>query len=387
MISQVSNTNFDFQFLLLLNTSLFISTDYGPGGSHVVEVLVKGKGLADNAQQLNFTYVISATSVSPASGSTAGGQVITISGSGFGNKKENATVSLDGSPCEILTINMSQITCRTSVHSVGRVSVDISIDDSSDTVTDAFEYDSSLTIQVTSVSPLQGRVSGGELITVSGSGFMNTTTVQVGNENCVIQSRTGVEITCLVPRNPAGKFPIRLVTPGKGFAQIPDEYSTYEYIFEVHSIFPLIGSVAGGTHVTITGRGFGLNASRAVVTVQGRPCRVTSCNDTHVTCETEDIFQTVEVDNSGVHPGWFNVTCIWFAGQFTLVFFFISVVPYGCFLPRFLRREKPHDIILNRGNIYSCLFLAEFGLGYEWSPKHVICHQGDTVKVRSKAKH
>lgn len=229
--------------------------------------------------------------------------MITISGSGFGYKKENASVSLDGSPCDILTITMSQITCRTSAHSAGIVSVDISVDDSSVTASDTFEYDSSLTIDVTSVSPLQGSVSGGEIITISGTGFLNETSVQVGDQNCVIQSRIAVEITCLVPPHAPGKFAIRLFTSGKGFASIPTAYSTYEYLLEVHSIFPLIGSVAGGTHVTITGRGFGSNVSRAVVTVQGRPCRVMSCNDTHVVCETTNIFQTAEVDNSGRHPG------------------------------------------------------------------------------------
>lgn len=110
----------------------------------MVEVLVKEKGLADNNQLLNFTYIITATSVSPASGSIAGGQVIAISGSGFGSKKENASVLLDGSPCDVLTITMSQITCRTSAHSEGKVSVNISIDESSVTVSNAFEYDSSL---------------------------------------------------------------------------------------------------------------------------------------------------------------------------------------------------------------------------------------------------
>lgn len=269
---------------------------------------MKGKGWAENAQQLNFTYVISAASVSPSSGSTAGGQTITISGSGFGNQKENASVSLDGSPCDIITISMSRITCTTTAHAAGSVSVEISIDDSSVTISNAFEYDSSLDIQVTGLSPQQGGVSGGEVITISGSGFMNMTTVQVGNENCVIQSLTEAEITCVTPRHAPGKFPILLVTPGKGFAVIPEEHSKFEYVFEVHSVSPLIGSVAGGTHVVITGRGFGSNVSRADVTAQGRPCRITSINDTQVICETEDMFQTVEVNSGGTHQSKLNVT-------------------------------------------------------------------------------
>ena len=273
-------------------------------------MLVRGKGWAENAQQLNFTYVISATSVTPSSGSTAGGQIIAISGSGFGNNKENATVSLDGSPCDIITISMSQITCTTTEHAAGTVDVEILIDDSSATVSNAFEYDSSLDIQVTDLSPRQGRVSGGEVITISGSGFSNTTTVQIGDGNCIIQSVSEAEITCLSPRHPPGKFPVRVVTPGKGFAVTPEEHSKFEYVLEVYSISPPIGSVEGGTNVVITGRGFGSNESRADVTVQGRSCRITSFNDTHVTCETDDMYETVKVDNSGSHPGKLNTISV-----------------------------------------------------------------------------
>ena len=34
----------------------------------------------------------------------------------------------------------------------------------------------------------------------------------------------------------------------------------------------------------------------------------------------------------------------------------------------------------------SLIFLSEFGRGYEWSPKYVVCHQGDAVKVRKEGK-
>ena len=259
--------------------------------------------MAANEQRLNFTYDISATSVTPSSGSTAGGREITIYGSGFGSSKASATVSLGGSPCDIISINMSQITCTTSAHAAGTVSVDVTIGDSSATVPNAFTYDASMNIQVTSVSPLQGSVSGGDLITISGSGFLGTTVVKVGNGICVTQSSSSAQITCVTPRHAPGKFAIKLVTPGRGFAVTPEEYKEFEFAFVVHSIFPLNGSIAGGTHVAFTGRGFNCSESRTAVTVQGKPCKITSCNATHMTCETNDTFKTVVVDNSGSHPG------------------------------------------------------------------------------------
>lgn len=281
----------------------FFVSDHGPGGSHLVEILVKSKGWAENDQQLKFAYVIAATSVTPASGSMAGGQTITISGSGFGKRNENASVALGGSPCDIISISLFHITCITTAHAEGNVSIEISVGESSVTILDAFEYDSSLTISVTALSPQQGSVSGGVVITISGSGFIDTTMVQVGNENCKKQSVTELEITCVTARHAPGKYPIRVVTPGKGFAEIPERYSKFEYVLVVNSIYPLIGSVMGGTHVVISGQGFGSNASGAVVTVQDRLCEIASINDTHVICETEDIFQMKAIDNGGSHPG------------------------------------------------------------------------------------
>ena len=233
----------------------------------------------------------------------AGGQTITIYGSGFGKRNENAIVSLGGSPCDIISISLSHITCITTAHVEGNVSVEISVGESSVTISDAFEYDSSLTISVTALSPQQGSVSGGVVITISGYGFIDTTMVQVGNENCKKQSVTEMEITCVTSRHAPGEYPILVVTPGKGFAEIPERYSKFQYVLVVNSIYPLIGSVVGGTRVVISGQGFGSNTSGAVVTIQDRLCEITSINDTHVICETEDVFQMKEVDNGGSHPG------------------------------------------------------------------------------------
>lgn len=278
-------------------------SDYGPGGSHEVRISVKGKGLCANDQRLNFTFVISATSVTPSSGSTAGGSEITIYGSGFGNRISSVSVSLGGSPCDIIRINMSHVTCITGAHAAGSVTVYVSVDDSSTIVSNGFLYDASFNIQVTSLSPLQGRVSGGDVVTISGSGFVNTTLVKVGSENCVIQSWSPGQITCVTPRHAPGKFSVKVVTPGKGFAVIPEQYKEFEFTFVVHSIFPLNGSVAGGTHVTFTGRGFNCSESRTVITVHTKPCKIRECNSTHVTCETKDVFETITVDNTGSHSG------------------------------------------------------------------------------------
>ena len=266
---------------------------------------MKGKGLAENLQPVTFTYIIVASSVLPSNGSLAGGQIIAIRGNGFGSLLENALVFLGDSPCEMLSVNLSVIKCRTTSHAAGLVSINISIQDSSAILPGAYKYDSSLTASVSKLSPQQGSVTGGEEITFFGSGFSDRTSVQIGDKECVIKSVTDNWIACITQPQRPGKYLIRVITPGNGFAIISEGLDMFEHVFEVNRIHPLIGSVAGGTHVAFTGRGFSSNKSRILVTIRDRPCPVMSSNGTHLICETEHNFQTVLVKNTGSHPGMF----------------------------------------------------------------------------------
>lgn len=57
----------------------------------------------------------------------------------------------------------------------------------------------------------------------------------------------------------------------------------------VSSISPAMGSVAGGTVLTITGTGFSNNVSRNVVYAGGQPCTVISADFTSLQCVTSPV--------------------------------------------------------------------------------------------------
>lgn len=212
-------------------------------------------------------------------------------------------MSLDGADCSITNINMSHVSCITSAHVEGTVDVRVTIGDSSADLGDAFNYSSDLTASVSSVSPQKGSVSGGEILTISGSGFGNNAeaVVTIGDASCKIQSSTESEVRCVIPPHRAGKLKIKVFIPGKGDADIPPSQSAFEYVLLVSGVCPLVGSVAGGTQLTITGKGF--SDKDAQVTIGGQPCHVSSSNSSHILCETNDVFNTAQVDNSGSHPG------------------------------------------------------------------------------------
>ena len=52
-------------------------------------------------------------SVSPHEGSTEGGTLVTVSGSGFGTNVSDIEVDVDGIPCHVMTHNMTHIQCWT----------------------------------------------------------------------------------------------------------------------------------------------------------------------------------------------------------------------------------------------------------------------------------
>lgn len=71
----------------------------------------------------------------------------------------------------------------------------------------------------------------------------------------------------------------------------------------VASVSPRLGSVAGGTVVTINGHGFSYNATDMTVIVAGEPCTVLSSNPNQITCVTGPstaVSESVALDQSVV---------------------------------------------------------------------------------------
>ena len=288
--------------------------DYGSGGSRKVAVLVQGKGYAQADPPVTFTYTIAISSVTPNSGSLAGGTLLRITGSNFGESKEGVSVilkaagskkrrSVSNNECDVVSVNMSQITCRTPADQAGGVDVEVVIEGSSSTSSSAFTYDSSLTPTVSDIRPRQGAVGGGGVLTITGSGFGTDQDAQVfiGDAECEIQSVTDGEVRCDIPSQGAGQPSIRVYIPDKGYAEIPPSLVSFAYELHVSSICPLVGSVAGGTTLTVSGQGFKDGDTK--VRIGDRECAVTQVTSSEVLCESASIFKTVQVDNSGNHPG------------------------------------------------------------------------------------
>merc|ERR1719423_465585 len=122
-----------------------------------------------------LTNDIVVDSISPGTGSVYGGQVITLSGSGF-CEDTASNVLIGSSPCEILSVTAGSITCISPAGADGQSSV--TIESCSLSVSGSYTYSASGSPEISSISP--DSMSGAGAITISGSNFGSSPSVMVG---------------------------------------------------------------------------------------------------------------------------------------------------------------------------------------------------------------
>uniref|UniRef100_A0A8C5H567 Fibrocystin-L-like n=1 Tax=Gouania willdenowi TaxID=441366 RepID=A0A8C5H567_GOUWI len=232
------------------------------------------------------------TGVSPSEGSDGLGTLLTITGTGF--NWENASIMVGTSRCHIESITIliillfylsggtvltlkgfgfthnSTVTVGDQECVVVQASNTELIGNMSQTASDSFTYDAALTAEITSLNPQTTTVFGRRVLYIQGSnlgGPNNDSVVFVGGEECVAMDWTTTNITCLLPELQPGLHQVHVQVANSGFPQTSGVNTTIEYILEVHSVSPLIGSLLGGTQLTITGAGFSSNTSDVTVSI------------------------------------------------------------------------------------------------------------------------
>lgn len=120
---------------------------------------------------------------------------------------------------------------------------------------------------VTGIAPTSGSIAGGQLVTISGTGFASSgARVVLAGVPCDVQVATATELQCLTgPASAAdasfaeGDSAAVLYVQPSSFASLdPVEGLSYAYVAapSVAAVSPPRGSSLGGTPVTITGSGF-----------------------------------------------------------------------------------------------------------------------------------
>ena len=128
----------------------------------------------------------------------------------------------------------------------------------------------------------------GNSLTITGDQFSNIELISFAYQQCVLLSNNQTFISCLCNQGVAGSYyPLVLIT-GKGFALI----STQKLIsipLAISSVHPTVGSLSGGTQITINGIGFPLNINSVnpfTVKIGNSPCTISSSTVNRIICTT-----------------------------------------------------------------------------------------------------
>ncbi len=231
--------------------------------SHVagqVDIIVdtmSGNSSANSSDKFNFTQAApTVTQVGPTSGGTAGGTVITVTGTNF----TGASSVLFGTTIatSFTVTSSSSLMVTAPSHTAGMIDVTVVTSAGSSAVNPNDQYDyTSSGPTVTSISPGTGTGSGGTSITINGSGFSNVTGVKFGTTAATSYSVvSNSQITAISPSHNPGTIDVTVVTTGGTSATSSADqfvFTTPVLVPQVTSLVTTSGTTAGGTQVTIQG--------------------------------------------------------------------------------------------------------------------------------------
>lgn len=207
-----------------------------------------------------YTYVAppTVTSVTPPTGLTLGGFPVTIAGTGFlpGATVRFGTVAATG--VVVASDGLSVTANVPATLLAGPVAITIRNTDGQQVIaSNAFTYVYPAPTLAT-VSPATGHASGGQVIVLTGSGFLSAPSPTVtfdGVEAPSVSRTSATELRVLTP--PGAPGPADVVVINKD-GQTASRAASFTYVPapDVLSVTPARGPVQGGTRLTISGANF-----------------------------------------------------------------------------------------------------------------------------------
>ncbi|XP_056106662.1 fibrocystin-L-like [Rhinichthys klamathensis goyatoka] len=296
----------DVECSVLQITNTSITCQVGPASAGVQPVSLSFSVLGNAQYQSNnslFTHLLGVTSINPTTGSVAGGTILIVSGYGFRN---DTAVTIGTQPCNIIEVELFQLRCIVPAGSEGERTVTLTTAEMTAISNGSFTYSSTLTALITSMSPQTTTVFGHRILTILGTNFgaqANGSSVLIGEAECELLQWTNENITCLLPTLPPAMYNVRVRVGNQGYTLTSAGLNTtIKYVLEVTSFSPSLGSLYGGTTITITGSGFSPVTADNNVTLGDTQCRVKAVSDHHLECVTQSRDKTHTVTNQGFHP-------------------------------------------------------------------------------------
>ena len=129
---------------------------------------------------VDYTYVTPipvpvVTSVTPTSGTTAGGTSVVIAGTGFNATAANDTVKFGSTAATVTAASTTSLTVTTPAEAAGAVPVTVTTSGGTSNSTVDYTFVTPIPVPVvTSVTPTSGTTAGGTSVVIAGTGFNAT---------------------------------------------------------------------------------------------------------------------------------------------------------------------------------------------------------------------
>lgn len=165
------------------------------------------------------------TTIRPDQGPTSGGQRVTVTGSGF--VPGATTLTLDGKPATAIAVNAAgtALTATTPPGPAGPVDVTVGTPAHHATLYDGYTYVAPGAPVIGSIAPDSGPTAGGQIVTVTGSGFTSPETVIFGTSAATdVHVLSPTKLTAVTPAHVAGGVEVKIQSPAGASATRPYTY-------------------------------------------------------------------------------------------------------------------------------------------------------------------
>ena len=239
--------------------------------------------------------------MTPSAGKVAGGTVVTLTGSGFRTGATTVTFGAGNSGTTVHVTGTTTLTVKTPNHAPGAVTVTVTTPGGTSGAKH-YTYDPVPTL--TKVTPSAGKVAGGTVVTLTGTGFRTgaTVTFGAGNHGTTVHVSGTTTLTVTTPGHGPGGVTVTVTTPGGTSGTKP---YTYDPVPTLTTVTPSAGTL-GGTVVTLTGTGFRAGSTSVTFGAGGHGLTVHVLGTTTLTVTTPGHSAgtvTVTVTTPGRHLG------------------------------------------------------------------------------------
>ena len=242
------------------DTQITALSPAGTGSVNLTVTTPAGSAAATLATQFSYvaaTPVPQVTSIAPGTGSTLGGDAVTITGSGFTGAGAVKFGAVDASTFNVDTD--TQITATTAAAAAGTVDVTVTTGTGTSSASAADRFTFAVPAPaVASVAPASGPMAGGTSVVVTGTAFGGASAVVFGTAPATGYSvDSDTQITATSPAG-TGTVDVLVTTPAGTSAVVAGDQFSYQAAAAptVTGISPTSGSAAGGDTVTVAGTGF-----------------------------------------------------------------------------------------------------------------------------------